>query len=82
MSFNFADNFQKGKLKGNCIQDLNKYKCPDCNSPFFVRGMDSYMHYVQCVKSDCLRIDLLPSDNQILRSIENLEIGQSVTFNI
>jgi DNA-directed RNA polymerase subunit RPC12/RpoP len=60
MGFNAGENFLKGKVKGTCRQDLNNYRCPDCNSPFFIRGRDSYLDYVQCAKSDCLRLDLLP----------------------
>lgn len=60
MSFNAGENFLKGKTKGICKQDLNNYECRDCSSPFFIRGRDSYLDYVQCAKSNCLRIDLLP----------------------
>jgi len=60
MNFNAGENFLKGKVKGTCKQDLNNYECPDCSSPFFIRGIDSYLDYVQCIKPNCLRIDMLP----------------------
>lgn len=51
--------FSEAKIMGHVVQDLNHYKCPSCSSPFFVRGMDSYLHYVQCIKSDCQRLDII-----------------------
>lgn len=44
---------------GSEKQDLNRYKCPDCGSPFFKRGRDSYLDFVQCLKPNCKRRDII-----------------------
>jgi hypothetical protein len=62
IGFNSGRQFEKSKIFGSVVQDLNKYQCPSCGSPFFVRGMDSCLQYVQCMKSNCLRVDIIGPD--------------------
>lgn len=68
MSFNAGENFEKAKTIGSVQQDLNSYKCPSCGSPFFLRGSHGYMQYAQCLKTDCLRVDLVGPDLPIAKA--------------
>lgn len=61
MSFNSAINFENGVIKGTYELSLDQYKCPDCSGTCFFKGLVGYTNYVQCVKSNCLRIDVLPN---------------------
>lgn len=59
MTFNTGKKFAEATTIGSVEQDLNNYKCPSCGSPFFLRGCDSYLQYTQCLKSNCLRVDII-----------------------
>lgn len=51
--------FDTAKIIGSVEQDLNNYKCPSCGHHNFVRGVNSYLVYVQCLRNDCHRVDVI-----------------------